>query len=350
MYKSGETQLSEFWALTRAKEMQNITIHTALQGADQCNEDLLKQLSTASDEQKIQLLDGLKLSEDFITYVHGTITQANKIVNKWMVKGKDKGVTFWAGGSAVLISDVVIAITGGLRSIIGESAGVSSALAAHMTGYITNKLLELYALNRVRLTAQLFTGAEEAICEAAAVSVLAGMHGSVAEKVGVVSMGGASVQISAGTASISVSVARKAGIAAADKYVKGDKRAIDDFTAKFNTALKEAIEAHPDMLAEPRTWVGMSGMFYTAKDLSLTLESSRPIAEVQALFPEKMKPLMVAGSESKLGSAAACLAVLSNLSGQVIFQREWTNPKTNQKLAATVSTGYVARRLGYIAT
>lgn len=348
MYKSGEKQLSEFWALTRSKEFQTITIHNALQGAQHDNEELLKKFATASDEKKIELLEGLSLSDDFIQYISGTMTQATKIVNKWMAKEQEKGVTFYSDDSALLISDVIIAITGGLRSILGESAKVSTRLNAHLTACITNKLREAYALNGARLTAQLFTGTEEALCEAAAVSVLAGMHGSIGDKVGVVSMGGASVQISAGASSISVSVARKAGIAAAEAYIKGDKNAIEDFTATFNKALQEALKAQPDMLLEPRTWVGMSGMFYTAKDLSLTLETVGPIASVQSNFKELMQPLMVAGQEKRLGSAVAFSAVLSNLLGQVMFQREWTNPKTNQKLAATVSTGYVVRKLGYV--
>lgn len=350
IHKSTDNTLAEFWAMTRGKEMQTIKLHTCLHNA-MPNEEFLKKLKdAASDEEKIGILSTLEVSEEFVDYVVKTLTQAAKIVNKWMVKEEEAGVTFWSNGSAVLISDVILAITGGLRTYVGESPAVVQELNARLTGHLVTKLRMAYVLNGVRMSARLLVGAEEAKCEAAAVRVLAKMVGGDSDATyDVISMGGASIQINAGGKNMSVPLARNAAIEAAKSWISGQKEALTTFETQFSTALKQTLRDTfcPDLLVAPRHWVAVSGMFYVARDLGLILETPTEIAEVLLLVRSKIESLQKAGDPSKLGSATCAAVFLSHLSGHIIFQREWVNPRTKQKLAATVSTGHVVRHLGY---
>merc|ERR1712217_989129 len=119
----------------------------------------------------------------------------------------------WPDGTAVLFTNVLIAITGGLRAVVGQSPELVQKINVGLTSYLSEKLDDAHVLNGVHLPVELLTGEDEAMCEASAVSVLSGMDSKSKEPGAVVSMGGATVQISAKTAGktafVSVPVARK---------------------------------------------------------------------------------------------------------------------------------------------
>jgi hypothetical protein len=270
--RSDEASPSEFWALTRAKEIETVKIHTCIRSEEHSNEDLLKRLKAASSEEaKLALLEGLQLSEEFIDTIKDAVTQAAKIVNKWMEREEAGGVKFWENGSALLISDIVIAITGGLRAVVGESLAVVREVNARLTGHLVSRLRQAYVLNGVRLVARLLPGSEEARCEAAAVRVLSGMQGPTAlggAAAGVISMGGASVQISIDGTSLSIPMGRNLAIEAVKREAAGEGGQLDAFATAFAAAREAALAEHPDLTQAPRTWIAVSGLYYTARDLN----------------------------------------------------------------------------------
>lgn len=247
-------------------------------------------------------------------------------------------------------------------AIIGDSRRVQEEVATHLTAHLTQKLREAYALNSARLTAQLFTGTTEAKHAVAAVSSLMtmSMPSRADEAIGVVALGGAAVQLArdhrAAQHSFSVKLGWKSGIAAAERALRGDDEALPALLQEFTTAFTEEVaDRHGDssetmmFLQQERTWIGISGLFKAAAILELQTCEPVPVADVRAKLEEMTKRMVQdKGDIQNLGSAFAMLMVLRHVQGRIIFQREWHNPRTNQKLAATVCTGYVMRKLGYI--
>lgn len=365
LYRLGEPRersLSEFWALTRAKESQKLTIQSSLCSRHLSNEEFMNSLAAASsDAEKLKLFEDLQVTETFETYIENTILQITKVVDKWMKKEKEKGVVFWSEESALLISDIVIAVTDdlvsvspsskrGLREIIGESTQVKDALAAHLTAYISNKFRERYLLNNTRLTALLLNGAEEARSEFAAVCTLDSMSSQHrTPRMGVVSMGGASVQVSMHGHHASLNVGCKEAVEASQLTFGNENDALERFKQQMKEHLGRELTTRlsTGMIQEERLWMAVSGLYYMACDNNLPTEKPVPINEILAKLEGVMTSLHARKDAPALGSAICAYAMLSHLHGTVQFQREWLNPRTNQRIAATVSTGYVLQRLGY---
>jgi len=356
--RSADASVSEFWQLAWAQEVRQVRIHTCVSSEAHGNEELLRRLRGSPDEEgRLGLLEGLRLSQEFTDYIADAISQAGSIVSSSMQAEAGHGVKFWSNGSALLISDIVVAITGGLRSAVGESPAVLREVDARLTGLLSSRLQQAKGLGGVRLVAKLLPGSEEARCEAAAVRVLSAMQGSASlggAASGVISMGGASVQVSVNGTSLCIPMGRNRAIEAAHK-ADGEPGHLDDFRAEFAAARAAALADHLELIESPRTWIAVSGLYYTARDLGIRLEQPLDLAEARAeLRARALARESEAGEgedpaavDARAGSAACALEVLATLSGLVVFQREWLNPTTNQRLAATVSTGYVVSHLGY---
>jgi hypothetical protein len=353
VYGPERQSLSEFWMLSRSKEIQNIRLHECLE-SEYSNDELLKKLKGGSDSDRIKLFENVRLNDTFIDYVKNTIHHLSRIVNRWMQKERaENGVIFWQDGPATLFTDILIPITGGLRAVVGQSPELLEKVNAHLTSYLVKQLDDAHVLNAVNLTVELLRGEDEAMCEASAVSVLSSMDSKASGPGAVVSMGGATVQISAkddGTiAFVSVPVARKMAWSAAERQLGGtDNTALDAYETAYKTAVEETLSEHPMLLKEPRRWNAVSGLFFVAKDNGFEINVDHPVEEVVSSFRAKLPTLLESGASAKeVGSAVAAMTVLSHLKGSVTFQRQWLNPTTNQKLNGNVSTGYVLRRLGF---
>lgn len=356
--RSADASVSEFWQLTWAQEVRQVRIHTCVSSEAHGNEELLRRLRGSKDEgDKLGLLEGLRLSQEFTDYIAEAISQAGSIVSASMQTEAGHGVKFWSNGSPLLISDIMVAITGGLRSAVGESPAVLREVDTRLTGLLASKLQQAKDFAGVRLVAKLLPGSEEARCEAAAVRVLSAMQGSASPggaASGVISMGGASVQVSVNGTSLCIPMGRNRAIEAAHR-ADGEPGHLDDFRAEFAAARAAALADHLELIESPRTWIAVSGLYYTARDLGVRLEQPLDLAEARAQIRERALARESEASEAedpaavdaRAGSAACALEVLATLSGRVVFQREWLNPTTNQRLAATVSTGYVVSHLGY---
>lgn len=353
LYNPGQRSLDEFWMLSRSKEIQTVRLHECLE-SEYPNDELLKRLRNGSDGERLQLVEGVRLSDDFIDYVKNTIHHLSKIVSSWINKERNEnGVIFWSDGSAVLFTNILIAITGGLREVVGQSLELVQRISVRLTSYLSEKLGDAHVLNGVNLTVELLTGEHEAMCEASAVSVLSSMDSKSKEPGAVVSMGGATVQISAkedgSTAFVSVPVARKFAISAAERQLGGnDGAALAAYEASYKTAAATALSNHPNLLENPQKWNAVSGLFFVATDNGFAKEVHLPVDDVVRGFRAKVPKLLTSGAGARdVGSAVAAMTILSHLKGSVIFQRQWLNQKTNQKLNGNVSTGYVLRRLGF---
>jgi len=358
--RSADASVSEFWQLTWAQEARQVRIHTCVSSEAHGNEELLRRLRGSPDEgDKLGLLEGLRLSQEFTDYIADAISQARNIVSSAMQTEAGHGVKFWSNGSALRISDIMVAITGGLRSAVGESPAVLREVDTRLTELLTSKLQQASNPSGVRLVAKLLPGSEEARCEAAAVRVLSAMQGSASlggASSGVISMGGASVQVSVNGTSLCIPMGRNRAIEAAHK-ADGEPGHLDDFRAEFAAARAAALAEHLELIESSRTWIAVSGLYYTARDLGIRLEEPLDLAEARADIraralaaareSEASEGEDPATVDARAGSAACALEVLATLSGRVVFQREWLNPATNQRLAATVSTGYVVSHLGY---
>merc|ERR1712060_79159 len=103
---------------------------------------------------------------------------------------------------------------------------------------------------------------------------------------------------------LSIPMARNAAIDAAKNWTQGQAEALSAFEKAFAETLKQSLRDvfAPDLLDSPRHWVAVSGLFYVARDLELTLETPVPLEEVLALIRSKIQGLRKAGDPSKLGS------------------------------------------------
>jgi len=353
VYAPGQPSLNEFWMLSRSKEIQSIRLHEHLEN-EYANDELLKRLQNGTDAERLQLTKDVRLGDEFISYIQNTIHQTSKIVNRWMEKEKkENGVLFWPDGQAILFTNILIAVTGGLRSVVGQSPKVVEQVNVRLTSYLADRLDDAHVLNGIHLTVELLTGEHEAMCEASAVSVLSSLDSKSKEPGAVVSMGGATVQISAKeagtTAFVSVPVARKMAWSAAERQIGGsDPKALSSYETEYKTAALNALSNHPKLLKQPQNWNAVSGLFFVAKDNGFETEVRMPVDDIVSRFRAKLPEKLASGATAKdVGSVVAAMTVISHLKGFVTFQRQWLNRRTNQRLNGNVSTGYVLRRLGF---
>ena len=82
VYGPGRQSLTEFWMLSRSKEIQNIRLHECLE-SEYSNDELLKKLKDGSDADRLKLFEDVRLSLTFIDYVKNTIHHLSRIVNRW---------------------------------------------------------------------------------------------------------------------------------------------------------------------------------------------------------------------------------------------------------------------------
>merc|ERR1712137_588012 len=79
LYTPGKQSLHEFWMLSRSKEIQSIRLHECLE-SEYPNDELLKRLKNGSDDERLQLVNDVRLSDDFVNYIKNTVHQLSKIV------------------------------------------------------------------------------------------------------------------------------------------------------------------------------------------------------------------------------------------------------------------------------
>merc|ERR1712187_1021883 len=143
-----------------------------------------------------------------------------------------------------------------------------------------------------------------------------------------------------GTKFVSVPVARKMAIAAAERQLANDSTAFAGYEADYSAAQETVLSQFPGFLQQPRDWNAVSGLYFIAKDNGIELDTGLSIDDVVTRFRARVPELLQPGSGASardVGSVVAAMTVLSHLKGAVTFQRQWLNRPTNQLLNGNVS-------------